>query len=235
MTSTCCAGQQRDQRAVDQLGALEEDLLQLVADACAGRRAETARGEDSRRPRARGSSQPAALGSRHNGAARGDRAVAARETPRARRRKSLLAELLPRLAGARALAREERLVREMVETCLKLLRDGTRLGDVKLLNAALRELRYAFKVFAPYRDVRKVSVLRLGAHAGTDTPPYRTARRVRARASPAAGYMVITGARRRHHARLPGGRRARAELRRQHPPARSSRSRTSSSARTRSS
>jgi len=56
----------------------------------------------------------------------------------------------PRLQTDRKLYGEEQLVREMVETCLKLLRDRTRVADVKLLNAALRELRYAFKVFAPY-------------------------------------------------------------------------------------
>ena len=70
--------------------------------------------------------------------------------PRPRRRKSLLTELLPRVQREGRLASDERLVREMIETSLKLLRDRTRVGDVKLLNAALRELRYAFKVFAPY-------------------------------------------------------------------------------------
>src|SRR6266516_2825478 len=80
------------------------------------------------------------------------------KSPRIRRRKSLLTELLPRLHTDWKLHGEEQFVREMVETCLKLLRDQTRLADVKLLNAALRELRYAFKVFAPYAGVRKVSI-----------------------------------------------------------------------------
>src|SRR5439155_240966 len=84
------------------------------------------------------------------------------KSPRTRRRKSLLTELLPRLQTDGKLHGEEQLVREMVETCLKLLRDRTRVADVKLLNSALRELRYAFKVFAPYAGVRKVSVF--GTH-----------------------------------------------------------------------
>src|ERR1051325_2206648 len=80
----------------------------------------------------------------------------------------------------------------MVETCLKLLRDETRLGDVKLLNAALRELRYAFKVFTPYRNIRKVSVFG-SARLAQSSAPCRTAHEF-ARQIAAAGFMVITGA-----------------------------------------
>jgi uncharacterized protein (TIGR00730 family) len=111
---------------------------------------------------------------------------------RGRRRKSLLAELLPRLEAEEGLGREEALVREMVETCLKLLRDQTSLGDVKLLNAALRELRYAFKVFAPYRHIRKVSAFG-SARLGQETPVYRTATEFSRRITD-EGYMLITGA-----------------------------------------
>src|SRR5262245_9183207 len=75
------------------------------------------------------------------------------KSPRIRRRKSLLTELLPRLQTDGKLHGEEQFVRELIETCLKLLRDHTRVADVKLLSAALRELRYAFKVFAPYAGV----------------------------------------------------------------------------------
>ena len=112
--------------------------------------------------------------------------------PRLRRRKSLLAAMLPRLEAEGTLRSEEQLVREMIESCLKFLRDGTRLGDVKLVNAALRELRYAFKVFAPYRDVRKVSVFgsaRLAQQSAACRTAHEFARRITA-----AGYMVITGA-----------------------------------------
>ena len=58
--------------------------------------------------------------------------------PSPRRRKSLLTEHLPALEDDAALTLEQRYVREAMETLVKLLRDGTRLGDVKLLNAALR-------------------------------------------------------------------------------------------------
>jgi uncharacterized protein (TIGR00730 family) len=112
--------------------------------------------------------------------------------PSPRRRKSLLTEHLPALEDDAALTREQRYVREAMETLVKLLRDGTRLGDVKLLNAALRELRYAFKVFAPYRGVRKVSVFGSARTKPTEAS-YKAAAEF-ARMITAQNYMVITGA-----------------------------------------
>src|SRR5215211_2856962 len=50
------------------------------------------------------------------------------------------------------------MVAEIVANGLKLLRDQTHRGDIKLLNKSFKELRYALKIFAPYRDVRKVSI-----------------------------------------------------------------------------
>ncbi|MEC7922256.1 MAG: hypothetical protein VX496_02535, partial [Planctomycetota bacterium] len=47
---------------------------------------------------------------------------------------------------------------QMFERVFKLVGDETYSADLKMLNHALLELRYAFKVFAPYRSVRKVSV-----------------------------------------------------------------------------
>jgi uncharacterized protein (TIGR00730 family) len=113
-----------------------------------------------------------------------------RSRARARRRRDVLAELLPRIQGEQP-TRDEAFVREMVETSLKLLRDGTGTGDLKILNAALRELRYAFKVFAPYRQVRKVSCFGSARTPGT-APAYRTAKEF-SRQIADRGYMVITG------------------------------------------
>ena len=111
---------------------------------------------------------------------------------RERKRRSVLPELLPRVQGdPSGLAREESLVREMLETCLKLLRDESSVGDLKILNAALRELRYAFKVFAPYHRIRKVSAFG-SARTPPDAPAYRTAFEF-SREIASRGYMVITG------------------------------------------
>jgi hypothetical protein len=84
------------------------------------------------------------------------------------------------------------LVGEMVANTLKLLRDRTNRGDLKLINKSFKELRYALKIFAPYRDVRKVSIFgsarTLESHAD-----YAQAAEF-ARVMAAAGWMVITGA-----------------------------------------
>src|ERR1043166_1365560 len=50
------------------------------------------------------------------------------------------------------------MVGEIVANALKLLRDQTNRGDIKLINKSYKELRYALKIFAPYRDTRKVSI-----------------------------------------------------------------------------
>jgi uncharacterized protein (TIGR00730 family) len=113
-----------------------------------------------------------------------------RARARPRRRRDVLAELLPRIQGEEP-TRDEAFVREMVETSLRLLRDGTGTGDLKILNAALRELRYAFKVFAPYRQVRKVSCFG-SARTPATAPAYRTAKEF-SRQIADRGYMVITG------------------------------------------
>src|SRR2546422_3110191 len=55
-------------------------------------------------------------------------------------------------------ARDIELVSGIITTGLLLAGDSADRLDLKIVNAALKEMRYAFKVFAPYRDERKVSV-----------------------------------------------------------------------------
>jgi uncharacterized protein (TIGR00730 family) len=86
----------------------------------------------------------------------------------------------------------EQLVQQIKETADKLLRDGTNRGDVKLLNTALKELRYSFKVFAPYRHRRKVTVFG-SARLPLDHPACKQAIEFSRRVAE-AGFMVITGA-----------------------------------------
>ena len=86
----------------------------------------------------------------------------------------------------------EQLVQQMRETADKLIRDHAPRGDVKLLNTALKELRYSFKVFAPYRQMRKVTIFG-SARLTADHPAYQQAVEFSRRIAE-AGYMVITGA-----------------------------------------
>ena len=48
----------------------------------------------------------------------------------------------------------EDLVQQIKESADKLAADGSSRGDLKIISRTLRELRYAFKVFSPYRQRR---------------------------------------------------------------------------------
>src|ERR1700747_3096511 len=49
-------------------------------------------------------------------------------------------------------------VADILENALKLLADVKDTGDVRVIQTALRELRYAFTLFAPFAQVRKVAI-----------------------------------------------------------------------------
>ena len=66
------------------------------------------------------------------------------------------------------------LIEEIKQTADKLARDGATRGDLKILSRALRELRYAFKVFTPYRKQRKITVFG-SARTPPDHPVYQHA------------------------------------------------------------
>ena len=104
---------------------------------------------------------------------------------------SLEPEVLEWLRQGRGSPNEE-LFAELMQTVLKLTRDDASRGDLKILNRAVKELRYAFKIFAPYRSVRKVCIFGSTRVAEGD-PYYRMAAQLGRRLAE-AGFMVITGA-----------------------------------------
>lgn len=85
------------------------------------------------------------------------------------------------------------LVSEIVVTALKLLRDETDRGEIKMMNTALKELRYSSLVFDAYRDHRKIAVYG-SARTQPDDPNYRLAAEFGRRMADELGWMVITGA-----------------------------------------
>lgn len=87
----------------------------------------------------------------------------------------------------------EHLVQQIRETADKLLRDGASRADLKLVSTALKELRYSFKVLAPYKSVRKVTVFGSARLPATD-PAYQAAVEFGRRMATDCGFMVITGA-----------------------------------------
>ncbi len=87
---------------------------------------------------------------------------------------------------------DRRLLTELVVSAYRLGQDGSTTGDLKILNAALKELRYAFKVFRPYRHLHKVAMF--GSARLPNTHPAYAMARAFGRLMAEAGWMVITGA-----------------------------------------
>lgn len=83
------------------------------------------------------------------------------------------------------------LLREMLTTIVKLGMETSDRGDLKLVNSALKELRYSFKVFSPYRHVKKVIIFG-SARVAKTSPAYLMAEEL-ARKITRKGYMVVTG------------------------------------------
>lgn len=84
------------------------------------------------------------------------------------------------------------LIDEIKQSADKLASDKPSRGDLKLLSRAIRELRYAFKVFTPYRTRRKVTVFG-SARTRPDKPAYQQAVAF-GRAMAQEGWLVVTGA-----------------------------------------
>lgn len=107
------------------------------------------------------------------------------------RAQEIVAQVLA-AAGPLGSRQQERCLREILTTVVRLIRDDAATGDLKIINAALKELRYAFRVFAPYRHVRKVSAFG-SARTKATAPAYRQAKEFAERIC-REGFMVLTGA-----------------------------------------
>jgi uncharacterized protein (TIGR00730 family) len=80
----------------------------------------------------------------------------------------------------------------ILRTLLKLAQDNAERGDLKILNRTLQELRHAFRIFAPYRHIRKVSIF--GSTRVAENDPYYDLARSVGEKLAEANFMVITGA-----------------------------------------
>ena len=83
------------------------------------------------------------------------------------------------------------LIEELIVTALKMARDQIGVADLKLMNRSLKEMRYAAKAFAPFREFRKVVVFG-SARTPPDAPESKVAEDF-GRSMVAQNYMVITG------------------------------------------
>ena len=86
----------------------------------------------------------------------------------------------------------EEAVADIIENALKLLADVRDTGDVRVIQTAVRELRYAYRLFAPYAKTRKVTIFG-SARTAPNKQEYQQAVEFGQKIVQ-AGFMVITGA-----------------------------------------
>jgi uncharacterized protein (TIGR00730 family) len=97
------------------------------------------------------------------------------------------------LAAAHSLGPAQiRELQAMIRTLSDLAREGTSVGDLKIAGAALGEMSEAFRVFRPYRTVRKITMFG-SARTLPEDPVYILARDL-ASALAQADWMTVTGA-----------------------------------------
>jgi uncharacterized protein (TIGR00730 family) len=83
------------------------------------------------------------------------------------------------------------LLRQLMTTAFKLQYEKVDRGDLKLLNTSLKELRWAFRVFRPYRHMRKVSVFG-SARTKESSPVFKMASQF-SKVMVESGWMIVTG------------------------------------------
>jgi uncharacterized protein (TIGR00730 family) len=88
--------------------------------------------------------------------------------------------------------KEKPLIRQMIGEILKLGKESTDKNDLKLILTTIHELRQSFKVFFPFRDIRKVCMFG-SARTKPSNPNYTLAEET-ARSLTQKGLMLITGA-----------------------------------------
>jgi uncharacterized protein (TIGR00730 family) len=101
---------------------------------------------------------------------------------------ALVIELLDALGAS---ANRDQLA-EMLMTAAKLAGDGADRLDLKIANAALREMREGFQVFAPYREARKITMF--GSARTLPTDPLYVQARDLAAVMASHGWYTVTGA-----------------------------------------
>ncbi len=89
-------------------------------------------------------------------------------------------------------APETRLVRDLLATSLKLISDGRNTGELKLITAAVKEMRYAYRIFAKYQDPHKVTIFG-SARTPEDHPDFAACVEF-SKLMAERGWMSITGA-----------------------------------------
>ncbi len=128
----------------------------------------------------------------NNTGAAGITAADTKTTDFDRSRRDALVNELVELVGGDSDSYDGRLVGEMLKTSLRLVSDGHDTGQLKLMNSAVKEMRYAYKVFNQYTTTRKVTIF--GSARTPDEHPDYIAAREFSRLMAQHEWMSITGA-----------------------------------------
>jgi uncharacterized protein (TIGR00730 family) len=104
---------------------------------------------------------------------------------------ALLDRLLERV-GAKPGTLQTRLVRDLLLNAAKLVPDGRSTGELKLITNSVKEMRYAYKVFAKYQQPHKVTIFG-SARTPEDHPDYAACVEF-SKLMAERGWMSITGA-----------------------------------------
>ena len=97
------------------------------------------------------------------------------------------------IADSDGLTTNADLVREIIVSALKVVKDKSNRGDVRMMNTALKELRYSSLVFQPFNDNKKAAVYG-SARTDPSDPNYLMAEEFGRRLAEDHDYLVITGA-----------------------------------------
>ena len=103
-----------------------------------------------------------------------------------------LVQMADAILDTTGVRRDRELLREIVLATLGFATENSSRLDLKIARSAISEMAEAFRVFAPYRDVPKVTIFGSARTSPSDTL-YVLARDLASRLA-AAGCMVVTGA-----------------------------------------
>jgi len=84
------------------------------------------------------------------------------------------------------------LIKQQIQTSLKLVQEGHDLGQIKLITRSFKEMRYAYRIFNQYPSNRRVSIFG-SARTAEDHPDYRAAKQFSIGMAE-KGWSCITGA-----------------------------------------
>lgn len=100
-------------------------------------------------------------------------------------------QLISQISSNYASGTSENLLRDMLTTIAKIGEEKFNIGDMKLINTTIKELRHAFEVFSVYHDRRKVTIFG-SARTKPSAKEYKMAEEF-AREIAQKKFLVITG------------------------------------------